>query len=213
MLEYARSVLGIMRVNCYTVYCSGTKHGIIIDPGANIKTIVQTIDELGIKPDAVVLTHSHFDHSAHADDIRKMYDIPLIIHEKEASLLKDPTMNLSASFMNRPISLVADRLVKDGDEICFGKEKLTVISTPGHTVGSMSLYSEGALFSGDTLFCRSYGRTDFMTGNEYALAASIKRLYELPNYTKVNPGHNDITTIGDEKLYNIAVKALMEKTE
>ncbi len=213
MLEYKRAVLGVMHVNCYTVYCSGTKHGIIIDPGANLNTIIQTTTELGIKPDAVVLTHAHFDHIVHAEDIRKMYNIPIVVHEAEKEILKNPDMNMSSSFMHLPISLDADVVVKDGEYISFGDQRLKVIHTPGHTKGSMSLYADGVLFSGDTLFRDSYGRTDFPTGDAHILADSLKKLFELPDDTIVNPGHNDVTTIGREKQFNYAAKSLMENTE
>lgn len=213
MIKYERTVVGALGVNCYVAYCDKTMHGIIIDPGANKRKITELIDRLGVTVDAVVLTHSHFDHSTHAEDMRNAYGVPIIIHEYEKELLANAEWNLSASFTNSPIALSADKYVKDGDEIAFGNEKLKVIYTPGHTRGSMSLYAEGVLFSGDTLFEDTYGRTDFPTGDALILARSIKKLYELPDETVLLPGHNDFSTIGREKKYNYAVQMLFGSAE
>ena len=102
-------------------------------------------------------------------------------------------------------------LVKNNDEIIVGNSKLKVIYTPGHTRGGMSLYGDGVLFSGDTLFCGSHGRTDFPTGDDEVLAESIRRLFLLPDETAVNAGHGESTTIGEEKASNYLVKALLER--
>ena len=211
MLDYEYVVVGAMRVNCYFVFCTETMRGIIIDPGARPDIITSTVDKIGMKPEAVVLTHAHFDHSTYADDLRKKYKVPLIIHEMEAGILKDPYMNLSLSFADSPVCAEADVLVKNNDEIIVGNSKLKVIYTPGHTRGGMSLYGDGVLFSGDTLFCGSHGRTDFPTGDDEVLAESIRRLFLLPDETAVNAGHGESTTIGEEKASNYLVKALLER--
>lgn len=210
MITVANVVVGALSVNCYAVYCSETKKGIVIDPGSNLNKIITMIESTGIKLEAVVLTHSHFDHSVHAVDIKNKYNVPIVLYEKEAELLKSPDLNLSTSFTNKPISFIADILVKDGDEIIFGNEKLKVMYTPGHTEGSMSLYADGMVFSGDTLFAGTHGRTDFPTGDRLSLALSLKKLFQLPENTKVYPGHNVFTTIGAEKTGNFMANALIE---
>lgn len=212
MIKYTKIAVGSMQVNCYIVYDSETMCGIVIDPGADIDRILHEIDDLHINIQAVVLTHGHFDHALDADTLRKTLNVPLFIHEQEKDILESSEMNLSDIFMGvgNGFSFAADVLLKDGDKVNFGNESLCVIHTPGHTKGSISLYADGVLFSGDTLFCGTYGRIDFPTGNGSVLAASIKKLYELPDETVVNPGHNSSTTIGKEKATNFAVKILLE---
>ena len=211
MLNIEKRIVGALSANCYAVYCNETREGIIIDPGANLRKITEMIDELEIKLTAVVLTHCHFDHALHADDIRKQYNVPIIIYKDENRLLESDLHNLSASFMSRPFEFSADKLVSDGDEIEIGNSKLTVIHTPGHTEGSMSLYGEGILISGDTLCEGTHGRTDFSTGCEEELAHSIEKLFELPDVTVVYSGHGRKTTIGDEKKMNYMANMLIER--
>lgn len=210
MITVTSAVVGILSVNCYVVYCDETKKGIVIDPGANINKITNMIESTGIELQAVVLTHSHFDHATHAEDLKEKYGVPIIMHENEAEVFADTHKNLSSVYMSKPFVGKADILLKDGDEIRFGNEKLRVIYTPGHTVGSMSLYAPGYLFSGDTLFAGTHGRTDFETGDPVSLARSLKRLLELPDDTRVFPGHNVFTAIGDEKSSNYMARALIE---
>ncbi len=210
MIKYETAVVGALHVNCYAVYCDKTKQGIVLDPGGNINTIKKLIENIGMIPVAVVLTHAHFDHSAHADDLKQLYNIPIIMHEYEKDIASDPYMNLSSVFTNKPISLTADKYVKDGDCIKFGECELKVMHTPGHTSGSMCLFGEGILFSGDTLFMDSHGRTDFPTGDDTTLALSIKRLFDtLSDDVIVNPGHNADTTLGREKRANYLVRILL----
>ncbi len=211
MLKYKKAVVGRLAVNCWAAYDDETMHGIIIDPGSNIRKIHELTEELGITVDSVVLTHAHFDHIAHADDVRKDYNVPLIMHEQEKEILSNPEWNLSLLFTNSPLSLEADRLVKDGDKIGFGNVSLDVIYVPGHTRGCMALLGEGVLFSGDTLFAGTFGRTDFPTGDALTLAESIRKLYMLPDETVVLPGHNEETTIGDEKQSNWMVRQLFRE--
>ncbi len=211
MLKIEKRIVGALSANCYAVYCDVTRKGIIVDPGANLRKITEMVQELEINLIAVVLTHCHFDHALHADDIRKQYNVPIIIYEAENKLLESNLHNLSASFMSHPFEFSADKLVNDGDEIEIGNSSLTVIHTPGHTEGSMSLYGEGILISGDTLFEGTHGRTDFSTGCEEELAHSIERLFMLPDNTVVYSGHGRETTLGEEKKMNYMVNMLIER--
>ena len=159
-------MLGPIQTNCYLVYHETTKKGIIIDPADWATAIVQECRENGVEPEAILLTHGHGDHTQAADALRKQFGIPLIAAADEEKLLGDPSLNLTAMMGMSLTSLRADRLVRDGDVLELAGFRLRVIATPGHTAGSVCYLAEGeeALFSGDTLFEGSYGRTDFPTG-------------------------------------------------
>ena len=136
--------------------------------------------------------------------IRDRYHIPVYVHEKEQHLLGDPKENLSGLW-SKPYTMQADKTVKEGDVLHLADFEIHVLATPGHTAGGVCYYipAEKALFSGDTLFCESYGRYDFPTSSGRELIASVKRLLkELPGDVTVYPGHNDETTIEHEKRYN-----------
>ena len=152
----------------------------------------------------MLLTHGHFDHIGAADELRKMYEIPVYAHEAEEALLSSPTLNLSGSWASA-IILKADHLLKDGDKLQIAGFTVKVLHTPGHTEGSCCyvLENEELLFSGDTLFCQSVGRMDFPGGSASDMRRSIHRLMtELSESMHVLPGHGETTTIGYEKRNN-----------
>ncbi|EFC96946.1 metallo-beta-lactamase domain protein [Hungatella hathewayi DSM 13479] len=191
--------------NCYLVYREDLKRAVIVDPGDNGAHILNTCRECGIIPEAVVLTHGHFDHILAVEEIRRAFkEITVYAAEKEAKLLGDPRLNLTASY-GTGVTLSPDHLVKDGDILELAGFKWQVIETPGHTEGSVCLWikEEEVLISGDTLFAESLGRTDFPTGSSADIIRSIKeRLFVLPDDTMVYPGHGEPTTIGHEKTHN-----------
>ena len=203
-----RCVLGMVSTNCYIAYRNteeGLKPGVVIDPGDNAPFILNKCRELGIKPEAVLLTHGHFDHILAAEDVRRAFHIPIMAGEEEMALLDDPDMNLTGSFGD-PMCLTADRWLRDGETLELIGLKWKVLHTPGHTSGCLCFYveAEGTLFSGDTLFRESVGRTDLPTGNPGEILDSVvRKLFVLPDNTKVCPGHDSSTTIGHEKQYNV----------
>lgn len=198
-------VIGLVRTNCYIVYTEDTKKAVIIDPAADSRRIMGEISALGVTPEAVLLTHGHFDHMLAADSLRNDYHIPVCVHKADAELLKHPNLNCSEQFLHMAYAISADEELEDGQNLRFLDGALTVISTPGHTEGSCCYYakSENILFSGDTLFQGSVGRTDLPTGRAAQLTNSIReKLFVLPEDTLVLSGHGDQTTIGEEKQYN-----------
>lgn len=197
-------VLGVMRTNCYLAVNSETKEGFIVDPADQADRISRRIGELGMKPVAVLLTHGHFDHIGATEELQRTYGIPVIAHEGEQELLENPSLNLSGSF-GGALSVKADQFVKEKEELTLAGCRILVLHTPGHTCGGCCYYlpEEEVLFSGDTLFFESIGRTDFPAGDAGALSRSLKRLaQELPETTAVYPGHDMQTDIGHEKRYN-----------
>lgn len=196
-------ILSICSTNCYIVYDSVSKSGIIIDPADNAKIIDSNVKQLGIDIKAIFLTHGHFDHIGAAEELKRMYEVNVYAHEDEALLAADTIYNLSAAF-DENCSVKVDMTMRDGEDIQIGGFAIKCIHTPGHTKGSCCyLINDGTeerLFSGDTLFCQSHGRTDFPTGSERQIYESItKKLLVLDGNLKVYPGHGESTTIEDEK--------------
>lgn len=211
MLKVKTVVVGAYSVNCYIVYCDETGDGIIIDPGDEAKRIKYNVDALdGINIKMIVLTHAHSDHICAVNELKEYYGVEVALHEEEDDIYSKGLYNLTIVMADVPIADHADILLKEGDAINVGNNKLVVMHTPGHTKGSMCLYGDGMLFSGDTLFAGTYGRTDFPTGDEEKLAASIHRLLCLPDNTVVYPGHYESTTIKTENKYNQMAKNLIE---
>ncbi len=204
-MEVKRLVLGLVRTNCYIVYTEATKKAVIIDPAADSRRIMEEITALGVTPEAVLLTHGHFDHMLAAESLKNGYQIPVCVLKEDAELLKHPQLNCSEQFLHMSYAIAADEELTDGQQLPYLDSALSVIATPGHTEGSGCYYAvaEDILFSGDTLFQGSIGRTDLPTGRAARIAASIReKLFVLPEHTLVLSGHGEETTIGEEKRNN-----------
>ena len=198
-------VLGAVSTNCYLVYNESTKKAVIVDPADNAQFILNKCNELGITPEAILLTHGHFDHIMAAEDVRRSFHIKIYASETEDAMLSDSGLNLSGGWAGKQTSFHADVLLKDGDELELIGFRWKVIETPGHTTGSVCYYvpEEEVVFSGDTMFCESYGRTDLPTGSSSQMVSSLlDKVFALPDDTMAYPGHGDTTTIGYEKKNN-----------
>lgn len=217
MIIVENVVLGMCATNCYAVFDGGvkapggfvddgqTKEAVIIDPAADAARIEQMISRYKLKPVAVLLTHGHFDHMLAADAIRKRYGIKVYAGEAERQVMTNQSSNLSLPFTGEGMSFEADEYFNPGDELNFAGYRIRTISVPGHTIGSVCYYFEEqeVLFSGDTLFAGSVGRSDFPTGNGSQLVRAIKSgLMSLPDAVRVYPGHGESTTIGFERVNN-----------
>lgn len=201
-------VVGAVMTNCYIVSDENTGDALVIDPGAEARKISAKLREKERKVRAVLLTHGHFDHMMAARELCREFSARLYCLEEEKELLMDPEMNAGRMFRFE-CAEIPDETFRGGQRLEFGSLACTVIATPGHTKGGACFYfeKEGVLFSGDTLFLESVGRTDFPTGNGRALVQSIReRLFPLPEETKVYPGHGPATTIGYEKRNNYYVQ-------
>lgn len=197
-------VLGPVQTNCYFLINEDTKEVLVVDPADRAQKIIEWINSEGLKPVAILLTHGHFDHIMGVAGVKKEYNIPVYASKDEVEVLSNPQVNVS-TMMGAYLSMKADVLFADGDVLELAGMKLKVISTPGHTIGSVCFYieEEKVLISGDTLFEASVGRSDFPTGSSRQLIDSIKtRLFVLPDDTDVFPGHGGTTSIAYEKAHN-----------
>lgn len=201
-MKVERLIVGQLQTNCYLVWPHSAKalrgkDAIIIDPGDDADFIIRKIQDFGLKPALIVATHGHFDHALAIIELRLAFKIPFLIHQADLFLLRrlQETTRYFTGTETDPI-LPPDKFVKEGDLIKFGKEKLKVIETPGHTPGSICLYQKGILFSGDTLFAQGIGRTDFSYASLKKLKNSLKKLFQLPKKTVVYPGHGSKTRLG-----------------
>ena len=204
-MKWNQIPLGPLQTNCYIL--SDDESCVIFDPGEEPQKIIQYIQTKKLKPQAVLLTHAHFDHIGALDVIREQYQIPAYVHEKEAKWLMDPALNGSQRwFPNDVVRLKpAEHVLSSEQEISIGKFHFQLFETPGHSPGSISYYlkEHGMVFSGDVLFLNSVGRTDLPGGNEGQLIQSIEtKLLTLPDDTIVFPGHGPVTTIRDERENN-----------
>lgn len=203
-------VVGPLGVNCYVIGDEHAHQAIVIDPGGDPQKILELVRLHRFEVRAIVNTHAHFDHVGAIERLRRETSAPFAIHaEEESTLDRAPTSAKAFGLAIAPVT-TPDRWLTDGDMIEAGRIKLRVIHTPGHSPGGICLYDpdDGVLFSGDTLFHGSIGRTDFPGCSLEALLTSIKtRLLVLPGETVVYPGHGQATTIAEEALLNPFLKA------
>lgn len=197
-------VVGPVQTNCYFAVNNDTKELLIVDPGASAGKLADKIEEEKLNPVAILLTHGHFDHATGAAELSERFRIPIYAEEHEKETLENPSLNLSG-WQGKEEAFRADIYLKDEQEIDLAGFHIRVLFTPGHTVGGCCYYFsyQNALFSGDSLFQMSIGRTDFPKGSASTLIHAIQeKIMVLPDEVTVYTGHNDITTIGTERMYN-----------
>ena len=204
-MKIEKYVVGMIGTNCYLVINEETKDTVMVDPGAYPAKLKNAVKEQGLKLKAVLLTHAHFDHIMGLSDVMEDIKVPVYVEEADLPMMMDGESNLSSGYMRGGYQFADAVPVRDGQQLQIAGFQFRVIHTPGHTQGGVCYYveKEGVLFSGDTLFCCSVGRSDFATSSTSALIRSIKeKLFLLPDETKVFPGHMGATTIGNEKVNN-----------
>jgi len=202
-MQIARLVVGPLQVNCYIVYDDKTKEAMVIDPGDDAAEILGLIKSRGLAVRYIVNTHSHFDHVGANQALKDATGAELLIHEADSAMLGGTAKQARMFGMTAPTSPNADRYVKHGDVLTVGGQSFTVLHTPGHSTGGISLVGDGVAFTGDSLFAGSIGRTDFPGGDLMTLITSIKtHLLSLPDDTVVLSGHGPQSTIGEERREN-----------
>ncbi|EGO61993.1 MBL fold metallo-hydrolase [Acetonema longum] len=195
--------VGNLGVNCYIVYCEQTRKAVIIDPGGDAAAIIGAVNQEGLQVEHIINTHGHADHIAANDAVKQATGATVLIHTEDADMLINKQLNLSAFMGPGFVCSPANRLLQDGENIECGTVQLQILHTPGHTPGGISLKTKDAVFSGDTLFAESVGRTDFPGGSYNQLVQSIQdKLMVLPDEMTVYPGHGPQTTIGWERKMN-----------
>ena len=205
--------LGDLMANCYIVPV-GEGGAVVIDPAASGKKIYDEIRDMGLSLKLILLTHGHFDHTGGCEELRNTvkerddFDVPVIIHENDTELLGDPIKSLSFFCPAKEfVPCTYTRTLKDGEVIKQGGTEFTFLHTPGHTAGSVCYICEDedgnkVMFSGDTLFKDSIGRSDTYSGDGAVLAGSLDKIAALPDEYIILPGHGGSTTLSAEKKYN-----------
>ncbi|QDW75566.1 MBL fold metallo-hydrolase [Lachnospiraceae bacterium KGMB03038] len=203
-MKIEKFVTGIISTNCYLVSNVETHQAVIVDPAAVPKALTEAVERDGLTVEAVLLTHGHFDHTMGLDALLKLWDVPVYVEEEDQEILTDPKLNLSSAY-TAGFTFSDAQSVEDGQILSLAGFQFQVLHTPGHTRGGCCYYaaSEQVLFSGDTLFQASVGRTDFPNSSTLDLLRSIReKLLPLPDETVVYPGHMGETTIGYERDHN-----------
>jgi hydroxyacylglutathione hydrolase len=202
-LTIERIVVGIVAANCYVLADTDEGVGAIVDPGDDPDEILQLVDRLNVEIAYVINTHGHVDHIGANKAMKENTNAPLMIHRADADMLSSPSKNLSTLMGYEVVSPPADRLLEEGDTIMFGGVRLEVAHTPGHSPGSVCLFGDGFVFSGDTLFFDSIGRTDFPGSCNEDIISSIRDiLAPLPDGVTVYPGHGPYGQMGEIRMVN-----------
>lgn len=203
-LQIAHYMVGPVQTNCYFAINKETKEALVIDPGEEAARLMQQIREQGLTVAAILLTHGHFDHAGAAEELSTLCKVPVYAHEAEKETLESEKLN-ACWMIGRKETYRADLFVKDEQELDLAGFHIRVLFTPGHTKGGCCYYFpyENVVFSGDTLFQMSVGRTDLEGGSMSQIVRSIQeKLMPLPEQTVVYPGHGEATTIETERMYN-----------
>jgi len=202
-MKVEKLVVGEMQANCYLVWDEQSKEAVVIDPGGDPDTIIDAISRNSLKIIHIINTHGHVDHVEANDLIRQKTEASLFIHSADVSLLQDLELNLSQALGRGKNFLPPTKALEDKDKLKLNGFDLEVLHTPGHTPGSICLYGDKRLFSGDTLFAGGVGRTDLPGGNFRQLKDSLEhKILKLSDEVVVYPGHGPNTTIGKERRDN-----------
>lgn len=199
--------VGAIETNCFLVTDEESSHCFLVDPGCwdgSLKRLLLNVKEGEL--DYILITHGHFDHILGIADVQKRYGGKIVIHEKDADCFVNKKRSLIRSMgSDGELPEKADIIVKDGDRLPFAGGFITVMHTPGHSEGSVCYLIDDLIFSGDTLFFGSVGRTDFEYGNYDDIIKSVKRLAALEGNRKVFPGHGMLTTLERERKNNVYI--------
>lgn len=200
--------------NCYLLVDEKTGESAIVDPAYYNDKIAELFGEAGMgKLKYILLTHGHFDHIFGVHGLKEATGAQVVIHKDDADFLLDPKKSLAENNFPEPqLSVEADVKLDGGDELFLGEEIIKVVSTPGHTMGSVCYIAESdrVLISGDTLFCMTAGRTDLYGGNEEMMIESLKKLIALEGDYRVLPGHNRETTLERERTRNWYIRRMVK---
>lgn len=199
--------------NCFLLVDDATNEAAIVDPGWYGDIIKNALKTENVDLKYILLTHGHFDHILGVYGLQKETGAKVVIHECDAGHLIDPCKSLcEGNFPEPQYPVNADITVKDGDTIMLGETEIKVMSTPGHTNGSVCyiIENEKVILSGDTLFCMTAGRTDFFDGSDEEMIASLKRLIALDGDYRVLPGHNRETTLESERKRNWYIRRMVK---
>lgn len=205
-LKTQKFEIGSLSTNCYVAFCLRSNETAIIDPGfdepAEAALVFSFIEKKGLKPKLIIDTHGHPDHVCGNEIVKKKFSVPIAVHESDAFMFGESGKKVANFFGFDHTSPTPDILLHDGDVLKIGEVVLKVVHTPGHSAGSIVLVGEKEVFSGDTLFEGSIGRTDFPWSSEVDMMLSLKKLSCLPEDFVVYPGHGSVTTVGQEKRLN-----------
>ena len=208
--------VGILQCNCYILGDEASGEAVVIDPGDDIERVQRLLDRHRLTPKLIIATHAHIDHVGGIEKLARATRAAVMMHQEDLPLYQNLAVQAAWLGVRPPGTIEVDQFLRDGDRLRWGARTLEVLHTPGHSPGSVSLYLAGIpglageqqrVFSGDTLFQSSIGRTDLWGGSYAEIMRSIEaKLLALPDFTPVFPGHGPATTIGEERQLNPFLK-------
>lgn len=199
---YIRIPVGELETNTYLLHASGSSSCLLVDPGAEAERIQYSLQQQGLTPVLILLTHCHIDHTGAVAELARSYAVPVAVHETAAPLLQNPFNAEMAAAFGLELPPAADRLLCNNEVLTAADMSWKIWHTPGHSPGSICLLSDDLLVTGDTLFAGSVGRTDLPGGDFARLQASLDRIKTLPLHTRILPGHGEESTLEQEMRHN-----------